>query len=228
MVYRPRYGAPISWVGLVYVAGALLLFGGADVVARRRDQGADASIRDAAGPVWPGGRFFVAGGAWLVLSTAILLWMDTRPLPEVDVERLFADDRSRAVLAGAGVAAGPEMIEEAGRLLNKDQRGERLLAGVVAFPMTVRPGDEPVPLIFGNGSVIPGEETFGAFHLVSPWKRGGDFRISHVGLSGGLTDGIRPGAEVLVVREPDSVDSVGEFGVVGVRAAAVLPTRWAE
>ena len=47
-------------------------------------------------------------------------------------------------------------------------------------------------------------------------------------LRGGLTAGIRPGEEVVVVRERDSVDSIGELNVVGVRAAAVLPTRWAD
>jgi hypothetical protein len=92
--------------------------------------------------------------------------------------------------------------------------------------MTVRPGDEPLPLIFGQGSLLAGEESYGAFHLVSGWKRGDGFRISHVALGGGLTAGIRPGEEVIVVPAPDSVDTLGERGVVAVRAAAVLPTRW--
>ena len=191
--YRARFGAPISWVSLVYVAGAVLLFGGADVVARRHAGEVESKADDA----------------------------------DVALIEKVADNRSRAVLAGAGVSAGAEMVEEAGRLLNRDEPSERLLVGVVAFPMTVRPGDEPLPLIFGRGSLLPGDETLGAFHLVSPWKRGGSFRISHVALGGGLTDGIRPGEQVLVVRERDSVDSIGELGVVGVRAAAVLPTRWA-
>ena len=226
--YRARFGAPISWVSLVYIAGAVLLFGGADVVARRRDDWADPETEDSAGPVWPGRRFFAAVGAWLALATAILLWMESKTLPEVDVEGNFADERSREVLPAPASPPERTWSIQAGRLLNHHESSKRLLAGVVAFPMTVRPGDKPVPLIFGKGSLFAGDETFGAFHLVSPWKRGGSFTIFHVALRGGLTAGIRPGEEVVVVRERDSVDSIGELNVVGVRAAAVLPTRWAD
>jgi len=142
----------------------------------------------------------------------------TKPSATTDAQR-----RAAVILE---VLAGIRTAQEAAGLLNRDQPSERLLVGVVAFPMTVRPGDEPVPLIFGRGSLPPGRETYGAFHLVSPWKRGGDFRVSSVALGGGLTDGIRPGEEVLVVRQPGSADIPGELGVIGVRAAAVLPTRW--
>lgn len=226
--YRARFGVPISWVSLVYVAGALLVFGGARAGAGGRSAGWEATPSSAVEPVWPGRRFFILVGSWLALATAVLLWMDFKPLPRLDAQKLFADTRSRQVLADADVAAGADLIDEANRLLNQGQEGARLLAGVVVFPTTIHPGDQPVPLSFGKGELFAAEESYDAFYLVSPWKRGGSFRISQVGLRGGATAGLRPGDEVIVVREPGSVDSAGEPGVLRVRGAAVLPTRWAK
>ncbi len=220
--YSNRLGVPIAWVGLVYVAGALLLLD----PRRVGTEGAERST-DSDG-LWPGRRFFVLVGAWLALATAVLLWMDFRPLPEVDVERLFADARSRAVLERAGLAVDSAVLDEANRLLNKGGESARLLAGVAVFPMTVDPGDQPVLQPFSKRKLPPGDEAYDLFYLVSPWKRGGSFEIARVRLSGGGAAGIRPGDEVLVVRAADSVDTVGKNLVVQLDAAGVLPTRWAE
>lgn len=225
--YSARSGVPVSWVSLVYLAGALLLFGDARAAGGKgAERKADASL--AVEPVWPGRRFFILAAGWLALATAVLLWMDFKPPARVDAGKLFADGRSRQVLADAGVAAGADLIEEAHRLLNHDEAGARLLAGVAVLPMTIRPGDRPVPLSFGRRKLFAAERSYDAFYLVSPWKRGGGFRISHVGLRGGATAGIRAGDEVIVVREPDTADSPGGPGVVRERGAAVLPTRWAK
>jgi len=225
--YSNRLGLPVSWVGLVYVAGAVLVFHPARAGADGGDGRAVAEANADRGAVWPGKRFFGLVGAWLALATAALLWMDFRPLPEVDVERLFADSRSRQALARAGIAGGPGMVEEVDRLVNRDGESERLLAGIAVFPMTIDPGDEPVLQPFSKERLPPGEESHDLFYLVSPWKRGNSFLISRVRL-GNAGAGIRPGDEVIVVRAVDSVDSVGKNLVVRLDAAAALPTRWAE
>ena len=226
--YSNRLGVPVTWVGLVYVAGALLLFDPRRAGAVREHGPAPGETRADTSAVWPGRRFFVLVGAWLVLATAVLLWMDFRPLPEVDVERLFADARSRAVLERSGIAGGPGLIEEADRLLNQDRESDHLLAGVAVFPMTIEPGDAPLLQPFSKDRLPPGEEGYDLFYLVSPWKRGGKFGISRVLLGGGGAAGIRPGDEVIIVRAADSVDTVGKNLVVRLEAAAALPTRWAD
>jgi hypothetical protein len=154
--------------------------------------------------------------------------MDFRPLAKVDVERLFADDRSRQTLTRAGVRVGSGLIEEAELLLNRDRDSQHLLAGIAVFPMTVEPGDAPVLQPFSKERLPAEDESYGLFYLVSPWKRGGTLRISRVRLAGGDATGIRPGDEVLVVRSADSVDIVGKNRVVRLDADAVLPTRWAK
>ncbi len=219
--YSNRLGLPISWVGLVYVAGAVLILDPRGAGTLQEDAGSE---RRAA---WPGRRFFALVGAWLTLATAVLLWMDLRPLGEVDVERLFADPRSREVLERAGIAAEPGVVEEADRLLNRDGESDRLLVGVALLPMTIAPGDAPVLQPFSKQKLPPGEEAYDLFYLVSPWKRGGDFEISRVRLAGGGAAEIRPGDEVIVVRAPDSVETVGKNLVVQREAVAALPTRWA-
>ncbi len=225
--YSNRLSVPVSWVGLVYVAGALLLF----QRSRNDTDGWERpESRTGASPevVWPGRRFFALVGAWLILATAVLMWMDLRPLAEVDVARLVGDTRSRQVLARAGIAGGPELIEEADRLLNQDGASERLLAGVAVLPMTIDPGDAPVLQPFSKEKLPAGEESYGLFYLVSPWKRGGTLRVSRVRLEGDGAGGIQPGDQVLVVRAADSAETVGKNRVVRLQAAAALPTRWAD
>ena len=96
--YRARFGAPISWVSLVYIAGAVLLFGGADVVARRRDDGADPETEDSAGPV-------SAGQA--VLRRRRRLARPCHRDPAVDGLEAAAGGRRREALCRRALAGGP-------------------------------------------------------------------------------------------------------------------------
>jgi hypothetical protein len=224
--YSNRFGVPVSWVGLVYAAGALLLFHGARAGADGKGNAARAEPGRITEAIWPGRRFFVAVAVWIALATGVLLWMDYRPLPEVDAERLFADSRSREGLESAGIGGEAGLVEEADSLLNHDAESERLLAGVAVLPLTIAPGDAPVVGPFSRAELPAEDESYAVFYLVSPWKRGDSFRVSQVKLGGGLPAGIRHGEEVLVVRAPDSTESVGENRVFRVEAAAVLPTRW--
>ena len=226
--YSNRLGVPVSWVGLVYVAGALLVFGG----WRAAEGGADVETPGGANvdtqTTWPSRWFYLPAVGWMAVATAALLWMDLRSLPAVDVEKLFGDPRSRQALAGAGIAGGSEVIERADRLLNRDRKSDRLLVGVAVFPMTIEPGDEPVLQPFSKESLPAEAESYDLFYLISPWKRGGTLEVSRVRLPGGAASWIRPGDEVLVVLLADSVATIGKNQVVRLDAAAALPTRWAK
>ena len=226
--YSNRLGMPISWVGWVYVAGplCLLVHLGLRVAGGRRP--AETTPAAPPAPAWPGRRPALLLGGWLVLATAALLWADARPPARVDVERLFADERSRRALASSGIAADPGLIDEADRLLNRGAAGERLLAGVAVLPMSIAPGDEPVLQPFSKERLPPGETGQDLLYLVSPWKRGGALRISRLRLELGGAAAIRHGDQVLVVRAPGSAESVGRNRVVRLAGAAALPTRWAE
>ncbi len=158
----------------------------------------------------------------------MLLWLDLRPLPAVDADRLFADERSRRALAEAGVAADAGLVEEADRLLNGDVASDRLLAGVAVLPMSLAPGDGPVLQPFSKERLRPGERGFDLFYLVSPWKRGGALGMFRVRLGLGAAAPIRHGDQVLVVRQPGAPESMGKNLVLRLEAAAVLPTRWAD
>ena len=226
--YSNRLGMPISWVGWVYVAGALLLL--LRWGAQRRAVG-EKVVAASAGPPpegWPPRRAFALVAAWLVLATAALIWMDLRPLPEVDAERLLADQRSRRALQASGLEVDATLVAEADRLLNRDGPSERLLAGVAVLPMSLAPGDEPVLQPFSKQLLGPGDRGQDLFYLVSPWKRGGSLGMFQVRLGPGGAADLRPGDVVLVVRQADSAPVTGRNRVTRLDAVAALPTRWAD
>lgn len=168
----------------------------------------------------------VATAVWVLLGAGLMIWVDLRRRPDVDVDRLLADHRIRGVLNKSGIALHQGLRTEIERAINQDQPSSRALVGVAHLPMTTRPTDRS--LNHGWVTLRPRAETYTVFFLISPWKNDGSFELYTVSKSRALYRGFRHGDRVLAILKPPEQTSRVPSLFPHVEAVGVFPLRWAD
>ena len=236
----PRFGAPVSWIGLAYFAtGAFAFF---RLLCSRRERGfvrrrlrrsrlmaSLASLwplrRASAGPScfrkarWPGRLAIAAMLVWAPLSAAALLAYDKRPYAPIDAARLLRNPKTQAALGGAHMDAQPsEFVRKVNNALAGKPDAD-VWVGVGFLPAAVHPTDPPFYSPHLSRGVSQQSRVFTVLPLARPWKLGG-FRFTSALFWGTMPEGFRNGDEVVVVTTWNQIDNQNE--------QVVIPTKWAD
>jgi hypothetical protein len=245
--YLPRFGEPISWIGLVYIAGVLAILidrgarrralraarvrlRGAARLGRRRERGDEpvSSRRARRSPApWRTGALALL--AWMVVATCALLAFDRRPLPRPSAAALLADPRVANLLRDAGIERGGELEREIERAVASRAGSTRVLVGVAHLPTVVPPGGPRLRNIWFR--FRPASETYTALLLAAPWKGpSGRFELRLLTLPGELYSDFRNGDEVVAIVDETGASAFAarvDFAPT-LRLRTIFPTRWAD
>ncbi len=222
--FLPRFGAPVGWVGLAFVSGSLLWW-----VNESRPGAADRLVPSLVEPppqaVVPRA-WLVPSAVWVVLAAALLLWVDLRPRPDVDVERLLASPKVLGVLANNGVELDDRLRAEIERAVNHDEPSPRVHVGIAHLPMMTRPRNSG--LVHGWVILQPRPRPYTVFFSISPWKNDGSFELYTVSRQRWMYRGYRHGDRVVAILKPPAETTPVPTMFPQVEAAAVFPVRWAD
>jgi len=232
--YWRRFGVPVSWLGMVYVAGVAILAIQPERLIRRAKilAGYVCQPSKAArlfgyalggGPPrqwpapWP--RWWICAGIciWVLGCSVCLVLADLAPLPRTDVRALLSDRRTQEVLQRAGVTVDDALRDEMQRAFTEPQPSVR--RGTAFLPFVMQPGDEVFKYPWNERGLPPRPETYTAVYVFSPWKSPGGFQKAQYSVKGRLYPDFRNGDEVLVLLSKDRKSPY---------VKAILPTRWAK
>lgn len=226
--YLPRFAAPVGWVGPAYLAGALMLW----LNGRpRRESGEEELSGDE--PARPRAQRFpvrplAVVAIWLVAATAVLMWLDLRPRPDVDVARLLDDPRTRSRLQSAGIELDPELRAEIEAAINDDRLTSRVHVGIAHLPIVMRPRQSALRRGWMRLEPPVGGKAYTAFLSMSPWKEDDHLKLWVVAVPRQLYRGFRHGDRLVAILSDEQLTPPVDSFLPKLQAAVVFPVRWPE